>query len=235
MNEPHGYRSDKDKLKQVEGKSPMSHEGLMKCIDYMADIVFPAIVDKTKAQVELEQAKFNDSHKLVDYAPGSHVMARIPTKNGQLAPVYEGPYTVVRKNAGNVLISKEEVVELDDEGNEVKSYEIEAVINHRELANKRKPYMPTKNLKITNSPSSSEALKTSRPGTISSLMNELSCDDESDVKKSRSGSTKVKRPSTSTSTSTSSPLKRSRRMMFTSIMPDVKSNKPTRKSMRLRK
>ncbi|KAG1376618.1 hypothetical protein G6F59_018242 [Rhizopus arrhizus] len=74
MNEPHGFRSDKDKLKQVEGKPPMSHEELMKRIDYMTDIVFPAIVDKTKAQVELEQAKFNDSHKLVDYAPGSHVM-----------------------------------------------------------------------------------------------------------------------------------------------------------------
>ncbi|KAG1205165.1 hypothetical protein G6F69_009499 [Rhizopus microsporus] len=195
----------------------MSHEELMKRIDYMTDIVFPAIVDKTKAQVELEQAKFNDSHKLVDYAPGSHVMVRIPTKNGQLAPVYEGPYTVVRKNAGNAyilrdetgvlmprhytstelkLISKEEVVELDDEGNEVKSYEIEAVINHRGPANKReylvrwkhyssdwdewltvdkfndpntlrtywknlgKPYTPPKNLKITNSPSSSEVLKT---------------------------------------------------------------------------
>ena len=291
MNEPHGFRSDKDKLKQVEGKPPMSHEELMKRIDYMTDIVFPAIVDKTKAQVELEQAKFNDSHKLVDYAPGSHVMVRIPTKNGQLAPVYEGPYTVVRKNAGNAyilrdetgvlmprhytstelkLISKEEVVELDDEGNEVKSYEIEAVINHRGPANKReylvrwkhyssdwdewltvdkfndpntlrtywknlgKPYTPPKNLKITNSPSSSEVLKTNCSGTISSLMNELSSDDESDVKKSRSNSTKVKRPSTSTSTRTSSSLKRSHRMMSTSTMSDVKSNKPIRKSMRLR-
>ncbi|KAG1171994.1 hypothetical protein G6F70_006628 [Rhizopus microsporus] len=66
-------------------------------------------------------------------------------------------------------------------------------------------------------------------------MNELSSDDESDVKKSRSNSTKVKRPSTSTSTPTSSSLKRSRRMISTSILSDVKSNKPTCKSMRLRK
>ncbi|KAG1132782.1 hypothetical protein G6F38_013275 [Rhizopus arrhizus] len=95
MNEPYGFRSDKDKLKEVKDKPPMSHEELMKRIDYMTDIVFPAIVNKTKAQIELEQAKFNDSHRLVDYTPGSHVMVRIPNKSGQLAPAYEGPYTVV--------------------------------------------------------------------------------------------------------------------------------------------
>ncbi|EIE92672.1 hypothetical protein RO3G_17383 [Rhizopus delemar RA 99-880] len=152
MIEPYGFRSDKDKLKEVKGKPPMSHEELMKRIDYMTDIVFPAIAAKTKAQVELEQAKFNDSHRLADYAPGSHVMVRIPTKSGQLAPAYEGPFTVVRKNQGNAyilrdetgvlmprsytttelkLISNEEIIELDDEGNEIQSYEVEAVLNHR--------------------------------------------------------------------------------------------------------
>ncbi|KAG0891480.1 hypothetical protein G6F33_013983 [Rhizopus arrhizus] len=130
----------------------MSHEELMKRIDYMTDIVFPAITAKTKAQVELEQAKFNDTHRLADYAPGSHVMVRIPTKSGQLAPAYEGPFTVLRKNQGNAyilrdetgvlmprsytttelkLISNEEIIELDDEGNEIQNYEVEAVLNHR--------------------------------------------------------------------------------------------------------
>ncbi|KAG1167055.1 hypothetical protein G6F36_012698 [Rhizopus arrhizus] len=152
MNEPYGFRSDKHQLNEVNDKPPMSHEELMKRIDYMTDIVFPAITAKTKAQIELEQAKFNNSHRLVDYAPDSHVMVRIPTKSGQLAPAYEGPYTVVRKNQDNAyilrdetgvlmpraytttelkLISNEEVIELDDEGNEIKSFEIEAVLNHR--------------------------------------------------------------------------------------------------------
>ncbi|EIE81213.1 hypothetical protein RO3G_05918 [Rhizopus delemar RA 99-880] len=152
MNEPYGFRSDKHQLNEVNDKPPMSHEELMKRIDYMTDIVFPAITAKTKAQIELEQAKFNNSHRLVDYAPDSHVMVRIPTKSGQLAPAYEGPYTVVRKNQDNAyilrdetgvlmpraytttelkLISNEEVIELDDQGNEIKSFEIEAVLNHR--------------------------------------------------------------------------------------------------------
>ncbi|KAG1440765.1 hypothetical protein G6F56_011782 [Rhizopus delemar] len=235
MNEPYGFRSDKDKLKEVQDKPPMSHEELMKRIDYMTDIVFPAIANKTKAQIELEQAKFNDTHKLVDYAPGSHVMVRIPNKVGQLAPAYEGPYTVVRKNTGNAyilrdetgvlmpraytsvelkLISCEEVIELDDEGNEITSFEIEAVINHRGPPKNReylvrwknyssewdewltadkfndpntlrtywknlgKPYTPPKNVKYTNSPFSSDALKVAPPGTISSIMDTVNSENE---------------------------------------------------------
>jgi hypothetical protein len=79
-------------------------------------------------------------------------MVRVQTKLGQLAPSYEGPYTIVRKNQGNSyvlrdvtgvltprnytsvelkLISTDEVIELDDEGNEIKHFEIEAIINHR--------------------------------------------------------------------------------------------------------
>ncbi|KAG1299139.1 hypothetical protein G6F66_001094 [Rhizopus arrhizus] len=80
---------------QVKDKPPVSHEEFMKRIDYMTDTVFPVIENKTKAQIEFEQANFNGSHRLVDYAPGSHVMVRIPNKSGQLAPAYEGPYTVV--------------------------------------------------------------------------------------------------------------------------------------------
>jgi hypothetical protein len=158
MREPYGFSTDKDEMNKINDKPPMSHEELMRRIDFMTDIVFPAIVQKTKAQIELEQAKFNDSHKLVDYTPGSHVMVRIPNKSGQLAPAYEGPYTVVRKNQGNAyilrdetgvlmpraytttelkLISDEEVIEYDDEGNEIKSYEVEAVLNHRGPYTKR--------------------------------------------------------------------------------------------------
>ncbi|EIE83266.1 hypothetical protein RO3G_07971 [Rhizopus delemar RA 99-880] len=193
------------------------------------------IVNKTKAQIELEQAKFNDSHRLVDYAPGSHVMVRIPNKSGQLAPVYEGPYTVVRKNKGNAyilrdetgvlmpraytsielkLISNEEVIELDDEGNEIINFEIEVVINHRGPPKNReylvrwknysserdewlsadkfndpntlrnysknlgKKYIPSKNAPITNSPSSSEVLKSTPSGTISTAMKHFSSDDD---------------------------------------------------------
>ncbi|KAI9329153.1 hypothetical protein BD770DRAFT_449717 [Pilaira anomala] len=85
-------------------------------------------------------------------------MVRLQTKNGQLAPSYTGPYEVVPKNRGNAYIlkdhtgtlmprnytsvelkpiSQDEVIELDDEGNEIKHYEIEAVLNHRGPPTKR--------------------------------------------------------------------------------------------------
>lgn len=165
MREPHGFSTDKDEPDKINDKPPMLHEELMHRIDFMTDIVFPAIVQKTKAQVELEQAKFNNSHKLVDYAPGSHVMVRIPNKSGQLAPAYEGPYTAVRKNQGNSyilrnetgvliprvytttelkLISDDEVIEYDED-NEIKSYEVEAVLNHRGPPTKREYLVRWKN------------------------------------------------------------------------------------------
>lgn len=152
MNDPHGFRSSNDESKNNDKKPPMSHEELLKRIDYLADVVFPAIEAKSREQLEIEKAKFDNTHRLAEYAPGSHVMVRIKEKAGQLDAVYEGPYTVVRKNQGNAyvlrdetgvimprnyttaelkLISRDEVVELDDEGNEITNYEVEAILNHR--------------------------------------------------------------------------------------------------------
>jgi len=166
MIEPYGFRSQTEKNVPPEKRKAMSHDELLKRIDYMTDIVFPAIHAKTMEQIELEQAKFNNKHTLVDYPPDSHVMVRLPTKAGQLAPAYEGPYTVVRKNQGNSyvlrdhtgammprnytsielkLISHDEVIEVDDEGNELKSYEVEAILNHRGPYNKREYLVRWKN------------------------------------------------------------------------------------------
>jgi ribosomal protein L21E len=153
MIEPYGFKSDNENSStKPESRKPMSHEELMKRIDYMTDIVFPAINAKTKSQVELEEAKFNNKHRLVEYKPGDHVMVRVQTKLGQLAPAYEGPYTIVRKNQGNAyilrdhtgvlmprnytsvelkLISHDEVIELDDEGNEIQHFEVEVILDHR--------------------------------------------------------------------------------------------------------
>lgn len=165
MAEPFGFRNINSSV-PPEQRKPISHEELMKRIDYMADIVFPAIHAKTMAQLDLEKAKFDNKHLLVDYPAGSHVMVRLQTKAGQLAPSYVGPYSVVRKNRGNSyilrdhtgalmprnytsvelkLISQDEVIELDDEGNEMKSYEVEAIINHRGTPTKREYLVRWKN------------------------------------------------------------------------------------------
>jgi hypothetical protein len=166
MIEPYGFRTENHKTLAPEQRKPMSHEELLKRIDYMCDIVFPAIHDKAMAQLELEKARFDNSHTMADFPSGSHVMVRLQTKSGQLAPAYTGPYTVIRKNRGNSyilrdhtgelmprnytsselkLISHDEVIELDDEGNEIKHFELEAILNHRGEPTKREYLVRFKN------------------------------------------------------------------------------------------
>ena len=90
-----------------------------------------------------------------DFKEGSTVMVKIPSMTGSLNPIYEGPYTIIRKTKGGsyilrdemgVLMSRdytpselkqvnnESIDELDD-SEEV--YEIEAIVDHRGNGNKR--------------------------------------------------------------------------------------------------
>jgi hypothetical protein len=138
----------KDRRRQI---SQMTSGELLERVEFMSDIVFPAIKERTTAQSELLAAKFNNSHKTVIFKPDSYVMIRIETKNAQLMPSYTGPYLVVcqSRNGGYVLrdetgvlmprdypaselkaVSRDELVELTGSDKE-KSYEVEAVIDHR--------------------------------------------------------------------------------------------------------
>jgi hypothetical protein len=104
---------------------------------------------------------------MADFKPGNHVMVRLQTKEGQLAPAYTGPYTVIRKNRGNAyilrdhtgelmprnytstklkLVSHDEVIELDDEGNEIKHHELETILNYRGEPTEREYLVRFKNL-----------------------------------------------------------------------------------------
>jgi hypothetical protein len=166
MIEPYGFRTENRKSLAPEKRTPMSHEELMKRIDYMCEIVFPAIHDKAMDQIELDKARFDSTHIMANFPPGSHVMVRLQNKAGQLSPAYTGPYTVVRKTQGNSyvlrdhtgqlmprnytsielkLISQDEVIELDDEGNEIKHYELEAILDHRGEPTKREYLVRFKN------------------------------------------------------------------------------------------
>lgn len=141
------------KLKhEKRGNMPhMSVEELLKRVDYMSDIVFPAIIEKNAVSMKRAEQSFNKTHNLVEFSPGDYVMVRLQSSDGNLTPVYEGPYTVVRKTTGGSyvlrdetgvlmhrnygpyelkLVSKEEVVESDGRSLE-KSYEVEAIMDHR--------------------------------------------------------------------------------------------------------
>ena len=147
VNEFRDYRKE-----DSTNVKPMSYEQLVERIEHMQKIVFPALKERTMLHINLQKKKFDKKHRLIDFPENSHVMARVQTRGSKLAPVYEGPYTVLRKTQGGSyilqdetgslmprdyapselkLISQDEVVPTDE------LYEVQAIINHRGQPNKR--------------------------------------------------------------------------------------------------
>ncbi|CEJ00929.1 hypothetical protein RMCBS344292_14969 [Rhizopus microsporus] len=135
--------TDKDETKEM---SYMTHEELINRIDYMSNIIFPAIAERTKAYIDMQKGIADKKHRIIDYPEGSYVMVRVRNIYNNLSPAYQGPYSVVRKTERGSyvlkggegilmsrnyspeelkLISQEEIV-LEDE-----LYIIEAIIDHR--------------------------------------------------------------------------------------------------------
>ena len=127
-------------------KEPMTYEELVKRLEHMQEIVFPALKDKVEAYNRIMKNKFDTTHRLIDFPEKSHVMVKVQSRGTKLAPAYEGPYTVLRKTTGGTytlqdetgalmprdyvpselkLISQDEVVPIDE------LYELEAIIKHR--------------------------------------------------------------------------------------------------------
>ena len=151
MNAFEDYR-DKDPKKY----KPISYEELIKRLDHMNNVVFPAIADKTDNHVNNMKKQFEKHNTIInDFKEGSTVMVKISSMTESLNPIYEGPYTIIRKTKGGsyilrdemgVLMSRdytpselkqvnnESIDELDD-SEEV--YEIEAIVDHRGNGNKR--------------------------------------------------------------------------------------------------
>ncbi|KAG1486913.1 hypothetical protein G6F46_014862 [Rhizopus delemar] len=114
----------------------------------MNQVVFPAIKDKTDKYVENMKKQFEKHNTIVDdFKEGSHVMAKVPTMTGSLNPVYDGPYTVIRKTRGGSYVLQDEMGllmsrdytpselkpidlhNINEDNEEV--YEIEGIVDHR--------------------------------------------------------------------------------------------------------
>jgi hypothetical protein len=129
-----------------DGIAPMSNDELLKRAEYMSDIVFPAIKERTDLYNKMMADQFNKKHRLVNFPVGSFVVVRKKGIKKSLAPVYEGPYEVMRKTEGNnytlrdeiglimprdftpselKLVSQDAVIAQDD------VYEFDAIVNHR--------------------------------------------------------------------------------------------------------
>lgn len=149
MNGFEDYRK-KDPKKAV----PLSYEELLERIDHMNQVVFPAIKDKTDKYVENMKKQFEKHNTIVDdFKEGSHVMAKVPTMTGSLNPVYDGPYTVIRKTRGGSYVLQDEMGllmsrdytpselkpidlhNINEDNEEV--YEIEGIVDHRGRGNNR--------------------------------------------------------------------------------------------------
>lgn len=130
----------------AEPMEPMTNDELLQRIEYMSDIVFPAIKERTDVYNKMMKDQFDRKHRLVNIPVGSFVVVRKKGIQKSLAPVYEGPYQVVRKTDRNnytlkdelglllpreytpsemKLVSQDAVIAKED------IYEFDAIVDHR--------------------------------------------------------------------------------------------------------
>ncbi|KAG2191999.1 hypothetical protein INT47_006066 [Mucor saturninus] len=101
---------------------------LPKKAEYMADIIFPAIHQRTNELMELQRNRFDNKHYLIDIEVGSTVMVRLPsTTTG----------TYVLKDEMNEMLHRDyvpselKVVTIDESAIEDKLYEVKEIRTHR--------------------------------------------------------------------------------------------------------
>jgi PAS domain-containing protein len=149
MNAPITY-TDKDG--NIQRKEYLTHDEMLKRIDYMSQIVFPAIAERQQMVNDLRKGKVDKKNIQVNFTKGSYVMARVRDRHNALSPVYDGPYQVVRRNEGNAYILRDEegmLISRNFTAEELKGisqdsvvprselYEIEAIIDDNGNSNNR--------------------------------------------------------------------------------------------------
>jgi hypothetical protein len=133
-------------------KEMMTPKQLEDQIEKMETIVFPAIKERTNKILEERKKKFDNSKVIIDIPVGTHVMVRLQHRPNKLAPLYEGPYTVIRRNKGgsyelkdeqnellhrNYVPSELKVVNIDESKIEDTYYEVDDIRSHRGNAGNR--------------------------------------------------------------------------------------------------
>jgi len=127
-----------------EKNNPLTHEGLIERLKYMTETVFPAIKENTENTQKRMIERFNRTVLLNEFPDGAKVMTLDPILGDKLSPKYEGPYTVVDRNAGGAYVLKDgtgailerayapsQLKLVLDDADESDTYEVERVIAHR--------------------------------------------------------------------------------------------------------
>lgn len=105
MNAPINYYDPQGNLKN---KRYMSNEELLKRIDYMGQLVFPAIAEQHQRYTDKLNGKIDQKNVQVNFKAGTYVMHKILHKTNAFAPSYVGPYQVIRQNDGGAYILRDE-------------------------------------------------------------------------------------------------------------------------------
>lgn len=164
MNEPINYV---DREGNEQKKEYMSNEELLKRIDYMSQIVFPAISDRHKLVDEAKHTAADKKNKQASFKEGDYVMAKVIDRDNAFSPAYEGPFLIERVTNGGTYLLRENSTQMlvgrhyvpselkeiikDDIAIEDTLYEVEAIvgdngkIGHREYLVKWKNYDSTHN------------------------------------------------------------------------------------------
>ena len=133
---------------QADTSRPLTTEQLVKRIDFMNTIVYPAIADKTATSSARVVRMFSKDHKILDdgFPAGSHVMMNTEPRTSKLHPKYEGPFTVLRRTKGGaytlldatgqllpktVSPDKLKLISLPESSSSEPSYEVHQILNHR--------------------------------------------------------------------------------------------------------
>ena len=75
----------------------MAEEELAQRLEYLANLMTPAIPGKSADSQRKTIEKFNRAHRILEFPPGGYVMTKGDTPEGNLWPKYNGPYKGVAR------------------------------------------------------------------------------------------------------------------------------------------
>ena len=96
-------------LSWTSTKKPVTLEELGDLAEHMARVVWPAVAERSQHYSKRAYEQFIKSHRIVheEFPPGALVMRKVVLKGSNMEPKFEGPYTVVRRNAGGAYLLRD--------------------------------------------------------------------------------------------------------------------------------
>jgi len=138
----HNAFTDYEKIPFSE---PIDDAEIQKQQNFRKNILHPAILTAMESSQAKTKAKFDSTHRLVGFTPGSYVRIRNKTKLAKLDEEYDGPFKIIHRTAGGSYVLEDydgkllanhfpphdlDVISGEPKEKD-KSYEVEKIITHR--------------------------------------------------------------------------------------------------------